>query len=27
VTMGGVEWDTSVAAWSEAHPGEKMITD
>jgi hypothetical protein len=25
--MGGVEWDTSVAAWSEAHPGEKMITD
>jgi hypothetical protein len=27
VTMGRVEWDTSVAAWSEAHPGEKMITD
>jgi iron-sulfur cluster repair protein YtfE (RIC family) len=27
VTMGGAEWDTSVAAWSEAHPGEKMITD
>jgi iron-sulfur cluster repair protein YtfE (RIC family) len=27
VTMGGAEWDASVAAWSEAHPGEKMITD
>ena len=27
VTMGGSEWDASVAAWSEAHPGEKMITD
>ena len=27
VTLGGAEWDASVAAWSEAHPGEKMITD
>jgi hemerythrin-like domain-containing protein len=27
VTMGGAEWDASVAAWSEAHPGEKMLPD
>ena len=27
VTLGGAEWDQSVAAWSEAHPGETMITD
>jgi hypothetical protein len=27
VTMGGAEWDASVSAWSEAHSGEKMITD
>jgi hypothetical protein len=27
VTMGGAEWDASVVAWSEAHPGEKMIRD
>jgi iron-sulfur cluster repair protein YtfE (RIC family) len=27
VTMGGAEWDASVAAWSEAHPGEVLIPD
>jgi hypothetical protein len=27
VTMGGAEWDASVAAWAEAHPGEAMIPD
>jgi iron-sulfur cluster repair protein YtfE (RIC family) len=27
VTMGGADWDASVAAWSAAHPGETMITD
>ena len=27
VTMSGVEWDASVAAWAEAHPGEAMIPD
>jgi iron-sulfur cluster repair protein YtfE (RIC family) len=27
VTMGGADWDASVAAWSAAHPDEKMITD
>jgi hypothetical protein len=27
VTMSGAEWDASVAACAEAHPGEAMITD
>jgi hemerythrin-like domain-containing protein len=27
VTMGGAEWDASVAAWSKAHPGEALIPD
>ena len=27
VTLGGAEWEQSVAAWSEAHPAETMITD
>jgi hypothetical protein len=27
VTMGGAEWDASVAAWAEADPGEAMIPD
>jgi iron-sulfur cluster repair protein YtfE (RIC family) len=27
VTMGGAEWDASMAAWSEAHPDEAMIPD
>ena len=27
VTMGGADWNESMSAWSDAHPGEQMIPD
>jgi len=27
IELSGAEWDTAMAAWEEAHPGEVLIED